>query len=81
MSVESPNDIILIDILKKIPILLPSSSLLSELLIDVLGSVERFEPGEIKASIILLDLHQNLFDGLSLRLFLCWRCGALCSSF
>jgi len=57
MSVESPNDIFLVDVLKEISILLPSSSLLSELLIDVLGGVERLESGEIKASIILLDLH------------------------
>jgi hypothetical protein len=40
--------------------------LLLQLIIDVVVAIEDLEPGEVKASIILLDLHEDLSNDLSL---------------
>ena len=43
--------------------------LLLQLIIDVVVAVEDLEPGEVEAAIVLLDLHEDLADDLSLCSF------------
>lgn len=43
--------------------------LLLQLIIDVVVAVENLEPGEVEAAIVLLDLHEDLANNLSLCSF------------